>query len=206
MSYGQAIPQLKPLVTDYPKLNTLLRAISTLYWVVVQIPMYGLKVYPPVVLLATSAAYASAHFAAHANVFPVPFNWFVAASFEWVYLGTLAMASTQRGKWFYAVLCAGAITSIIYIMLYAGVQYQLSLHIRIILPDAYEPFYNVLLILILVVAHGIPLTLVNVVYSFLIHQHLKELNERVYCVYGCGQYFANERAMSGHKPHCTKKP
>lgn len=205
-SYSGAIPTAPVLRTGYKILDSILRVITTGYWVIVQIPVHGLKVYPPVVLLAISAAYASAQFAAHANVFAFPLNWFQAVAFEWVYIGTLSMSSTKRGRWFYMVLAAGATTSVIYIVLYAALQYGFWVQLKSLLPADWINLVKLVLTLALIVAHGVPLTLVNVVYTFLIHQHTQEIASRFYCVYGCGAWFDTERAASGHKAHCVNKP
>jgi hypothetical protein len=204
-SYGYAIPERANLNTGYKKLDSILRVFTTAYWIAIQVPAHGIKVYPPVILLATSAAFASAQFAAHANVFVWPLNWFQAISFEWVYIGTLAMSATKRGKWFYTVLVAGALTSVVYIVLYAALKYNVWAQLSALLPDQYIAGVKLVLTVALVLAHGIPLTLVNIVYTFLIHQHTQEIAARHYCPYGCGAFFDSERAMSGHKAHCVNK-
>src|SRR5258706_12273476 len=105
-------PERKIVETGYRLIDRILRFATTIYWIALQVPIHGLKVYPPVVLLSISAAYASAQFAAHRNVFPAPLNWFQAIAFEWVYVGVLAMARVKHA-WFKRVLWTGATTAVV---------------------------------------------------------------------------------------------
>lgn len=211
-----AVNILQPtqITTGYRWLDKPLRFITALYWIVIQIPVQGIKVFPPVLLLALSASYASAQFAGHHNVFTYPLNWAQAIAFEWVYIGALAMAQ-HRGRWFFVVLIAGALTSVCYITLYAADQYAVMEQIKVLMPAGWFPAFRLLITFGLVLAHGIPLTLVNVVYGFLIHSHLRAQahldqeraqREKNTCPYGCGASFLNERQLSGHKAHCPNKP
>lgn len=208
-----ALPERKNVLTGYILIDRILRFITTLYWITLQIPIHGLKVYPPIILLSFAAAFASAQFAIHRNVFPFPLNWFQAIAFEWVYIGSLAMASTKRGKWFYRVLIAGAGTAVIYITLYAATRYGLSFLIRAALPMNVIPLWSLITTVLLILAHGMPLTLVNVVYGFLIHSHLveqadkqAELDKRIFCPFNCGYYSTSEPAVRGHRAQCPNKP
>lgn len=141
--------------------------LGRLLWAMIALPWHAIKVYPPVLLIASSAAYASSEFAAHRGVFPVPFNIMQAVAFEWVYLGALALAGSQRGPWFYATVATGALTSALYMLLHAADRYQL-----LILADSpgWRLFYAA--------CHAVPLTLVGVSYMLLIHSHVQATEER----------------------------
>jgi hypothetical protein len=203
MSYAGALPGRPQINTGYGYLDKPIRFVTTLWWLLIQIPADGIKIFPPVFLLAISAAYASAQFAAHRGVFPEPLNWAQAIAFEWVYIGTLRMAASQKGRWFFVVLLAGAATSVIYIVLYAASQYGIMGQVRALLPATWYPFVELAVTLALILAHGVPLTAVNVVYGFLIDQYLRE--RQFPCPYGCGAAFRSEPALRGHKGQCKHK-
>jgi hypothetical protein len=202
----QALPAPKVLTTGYKVIDPLLAFFGKMYWVLIQVPVHGLKVYPPVLFIAATAAYASSKFAEHASVFPSPLSWLLAIAFEWVYIGALAMASVTRGIWFYIVLATGALTSVTFIMLHAADKYGILGMILDLAPVEWHTAIRLAVNILLVLAHSVPLTLVNVVYGFLIHQHNAELNSRIYCEYGCGAFFTTEPAARGHKAQCSKKP
>src|SRR5262245_15104476 len=208
-----SLPQPPTITTGYRWLDKPIRLITAIYWLLVQIPLHGIKVFPPIFLLALSASYASAQFAAHHNVFTYPLNWAQAIAFEWVYIGALAMAQ-QRGRWFFAVLIAGALTSIVYITLYAADQYALMGQVKALMPANWFPLFRLVITFGLVLAHSVPLTTVNIVYGFLIHSHLRDLaqrenecqlREKFTCPFGCGASFLSEPALRGHKAHCPAK-
>lgn len=207
MSYRIAsLPAPRVWNSGYEILDRCLRLISTVYWVVLQIPLHGAKVFPPFVLISIPAAYASAQFAGHHNVFPFPLNWAIGGAFEWVTLGTLAMSSVKRGKWFYVVLGSSAVTAVVYITMYTASQYGLLTQVQAVLPADWQPVIALLVTLVLIGVHSVPLTAVNVVYGFLIHAHLKELADRIYCKYGCGYFNTSYAAVNGHYSQCPKKP
>jgi hypothetical protein len=214
MSYlTTTLPQRRVLETGYKRLDTLLRVCTTAAWIVVQVPLHGIKVYMPIFLISLAASFASAQFAAHRDLFPFPLNYTQAIAFEWVYIGTLAMAGVKRGKWFFVVLLSGAVTSVVYIMLYAASRYGLLAQIKAVLPQEAIPALAIVVSLVLILAHSLPLTMVNVVYGFLIHSHIKEtaeqqaeLDARIYCSYGCGYWSKSEPAVRGHKAQCPNNP
>jgi C2H2-type zinc finger len=165
--------------------------VQRLYWALVALPWHAIKTYPPVFLLASAAAYASSEFAAHHSVFPFPFNIMQAVAFEYVYLGAIALASTQRSFWFYSTVLSGAITSMLYIFLHSADKYGL-------LDQASG---NVWLFLFSL-AHAVPLTLVGVSYMFLFHAHTRQLDEETRRVAHkcpvCGKGFGSQSALDGH--------
>lgn len=203
MSYAGTLPARPQLTTGYGTIDRILRFVTTAWWLAVQIPIDGIKIFPPVFLLAIAASYASAQFAGHHNVFPYPLNWAQAVAFEWVYIGTLRMAASQKGRWFFVVLLSGAATSVIYITLHAAASYGIMGQVRALLPIEWYPFVQLLVTAILIMAHGVPLTAVNVVYGFLIDQYLRE--RQFPCPYGCGAAFRSEPALRGHKGQCKNK-
>ena len=207
---AMTLPERKVFETGYRFIDPLLKFVTAIYWIALQVPLHGLKVYPPVVLLSMSAAYASAQFATHRNVFPFPLNWAQAIAFEWVYIGVLAMASVKHA-WFKRVLYVGAGTAIIYILLYAATRYGISPLIREV--TGWDRGWVLATSVIMVLAHGIPLTVVNVFYGFLIHDHAvtqaakqEEIDRRIYCPYSCGYYSTSEPAVRGHRAQCPNKP
>lgn len=214
MSYSAAtLPARRIIETGYKRLDSLLKLITTIGWIVLQVPLHGIKVYMPIFLISLSAAFASAQTAAHRDLFPPPFNYMQAAAFEWVYIGTLAMASVKRGRWFFVVLISGALTSVVYIALYAAQKYHFLQQIADVLPSNFAPFLAIVVSTLLILAHSLPLTFVNVVYGFLIHAHIRqareeqaEIDARIYCPYGCGYWSKSEPAVRGHKAQCPNKP
>lgn len=207
MSYNiGTLPAPRQLVSGYKTLDRYLRVVSTIVWVALQIPLHGVKVFPPFLLISIPAAFASAQFAAHHNVFPVPLNWAIGAAFEWITLGTLAMSGGKMGKRFYMVLGASAVTAVVYITMYASEQYGLLTQVQAVLPNSAIPYLRLLVTIVLILVHSVPLTAVNVLYGFLIHEHLKELNSRIYCKYGCGYFSTSEPAVRGHLGQCPNRP
>jgi hypothetical protein len=208
------LPQPAVVTTGYKHLDRVLRFISTLVWVFLQIPWSGIKLYPTVFLLAISAAYASSQFAGHRGLFPFPLNYAQAIAFELVYLGAIAMAHSTN-KWFKPVVISGALTSASYIVLYALQHYQVMHQIQTLIVPSWYPVFSLSVTIILAVVHGLPLTGLGLLYNFLIHQHLREideqekerlLREKFTCPYGCGASYVSERQLSGHKAHCPNKP
>lgn len=176
-----------------------------LIWWLFALPWHAIKVYPPVLLIASSAAYASSEFAAHSGVFPFPFNIMQAVAFEWVYLGALALAGSRRGLWFYTTVAFGALTSALYMFLHAADRYGL-----LVMADSpgWRVFYAA--------CHAIPLTLVGVSYMLLIHVHVqdaksaadteaKRLSAVVQCRY-CGIECRNKLAEYSHYRTCPQHP
>lgn len=171
----------------------------------IALPWHAIKVYPPVLLIASSAAYASSEFAAHNKVFPEPFNVMQAIAFEWVYLGALALAGQRRGLWFYTTVGFGAFTSALYMFLHAADKYGL---LALAATPEWRIFYAA--------CHAIPLTLVGVSYMLLIHVHLQDVLSKeeaqseaeaaiVQCRY-CGIECKNQQAEYAHFRTCPKHP
>jgi hypothetical protein len=180
--------------------------LAALYWRLIALPWHAIKVYPPVLLIASSAAYASAQFAAQHAIFPFPFNVMQAVAFEWVYLGALALAGQRRGLWFYTTVGFGAFTSALYMFLHAATQ---NGWLRQFDGDPLAQFLFAL-------AHALPLTLVGVSYMLLIHVHLQDaqtradhdakvLAERRQCPY-CGEWRKNQESVYSHYRTCLKHP
>lgn len=206
MSYGiGTLPAPLRLDTGYKTLDSFLKIVTTAYWIALQVPVHGAKVFPPFLLISIPAAFASAQFAAHRDVFPAPLNWCVGIAFEWVTLGTLAMSSTKRGKQFAIVLGSSSLTAVVYIMMFTASKYGLLAQIRDVLPLTWHAILELFVTLILILVHSIPLTVVNVVYGFLIHAHLKDLADRIYCKYGCGYFATTNAAINGHYGQCSKR-
>lgn len=175
-----------------------------IYWLFA-LPWHAIKVYPPVLLIASSAAYASSMFAAHSGVFPAPFNVMQAIAFEWVYLGALALAGNKRGTWFYTTVAFGALTSALYMFLHAADRYGL-----LVLADTpgWRVFYAA--------CHAVPLTLVGVSYMLMIHVHAQDTKiladaedarqkAIVQCRY-CGEACKNRMAEYSHFRSCAEHP
>lgn len=208
-----ALPKPPTIATGYRWLDPPLRLASTLYWVLVQVPVHGLKVYPPVLFIAATAAYASSRFAEHHGVFPAPLSWLLAIAFEWVYIGTLALSGAKKSRWFYVVLLSGAITSVTFIMLHAAARYGIMADLLALTPAESHTALRLVVNIVLVLAHSLPLTSVNVVYGFLIHQHnaeQAEIDKRA-CPYGCGYVVPADAAspshvLRGHLGQCPNKP
>ena len=168
-----------------------------LWYMLVALPWYAIRTYPPIFLIASSAAYASSQFAAHRGVFPVPFNYMQAIAFEWVYLGAIALAS-RKTHWFYITVGAGAFTSMLYIFLHSASVYGLL--------DNLQPVW----LFVFAMVHAAPLTIVGVSYMVLFHINAKankdEANKLAHkCPY-CGAGFGSLQAVYGHKAFCPKKP
>jgi len=214
MSYATAtLPARRIIETGYKTLDSLLKIVTTVTWIAVQVPLHGIKIYMPMFLISTAAAYASAQFAGHSGLFPFPLDYMQAFAYEWVYIGTLAMVGVKRGRWYYVVLGAGALTAVMYITMYSAYHYELAQQIDAILPENARPVWHILITLVLILVHALPLTFVNVVYGLLIHQHNREIADkqreieaRHYCPYGCGYWSKSEPAVRGHKAQCSKRP
>jgi hypothetical protein len=171
--------------------NTLQR----IWWYFVAVPWRGLGLYSPQALLALPAAYASSQFAAHYDVFPAPFNYMLGVAFEWVYLGTLAVAGAQKkNHWYIVVNGVAVVTSICYVTLHAANQYQL--------------FGNpsIAMLWFFAVMHGVPLAGLNFFYGLLVHSHLKNMAEEeaqtAHKCETCGQGFKSPAALNGHRKGC----
>lgn len=169
--------------------------LERLYWYWIQVPWRGLGLYSPQALLALPAAYASSQFAAHENVFPVPFNYMVGIAFEWVYLGTLAVAGAQKKNYWYIVVNALAVlTSVCYVTLHAANKYGLF----------GDPTVDMLWFFSFM--HGVPLASINLVYGLLVHSHLKNIAQEESLTAHkcdiCGQGFKSPAALNGHKKGC----
>jgi len=214
MSYLTAtLPARRVIETGYKTLDKCLKFFTTMAWIAIQVPLHGIKIYMPIFLISSAAAYASAQFAGHSGLFPFPLDYAQAFAYEWVYIGTLAMANVKRGRWFFVVLFAGALTAVLYITMYSAAHYGLAAQIDAILPTDAKPLWHIFITLVLILVHALPLTFVNVVYGFLIHQHNRELADtqqelasRIYCSYGCGYWNKSEPAIRGHKAQCPNKP
>lgn len=176
-----------------------------LYWRLFALPWHAIKVYPPVLLIASSAAYASSEFAKQHEIFPVPFNIMQAVAFEWVYLGALALAGQRRGLWFYTTVGFGAFTSALYMFLHAADK-----------NGWLSSFTDPLALFLFALAHALPLTLVGVSYMLLIHVHLQDEQDKaeaedkrlaaiVKCRY-CGIECKNQPAEYSHFRTCPKHP
>lgn len=176
-----------------------------LYWRLIALPWHAIKVYPPVLLIASSAAYASSRFAEQHAIFPFPFNIMQAVAFEWVYLGALALAGQRRGLWFYTTVGFGAFTSALYMFLHAATQ-----------NGWLDGFTSPLALFLFALAHALPLTLVGVSYMLLIHVHLQDEQSKaddearrraaiVACRY-CGVDCKNQQAEYSHFRTCAKHP
>lgn len=176
-----------------------------LYWRLIALPWHAIKVYPPVLLIASSAAYASSRFAEQHEIFPFPFNIMQAVAFEWVYLGALALAGQRRGLWFYTTVGFGAFTSALYMFLHAATQ-----------NGWLDTFTGPLALFLFALAHALPLTLVGVSYMLLIHVHLQDEQSKadaearrlaaiVACRY-CGTACKNIQAEYSHYRTCPKHP
>lgn len=181
--------------------------VQRIWWYLVAVPWRGLGLYSPQALLALPAAYASSQFAAHHDVFPPPFNGMVGVAFEWVYLGTLAVAGAQRAEldpkarwyqrvnwWYIIVNLLAVMTSIVYVTLHAA--------------DKYELFGNPTneMLWFFAVTHGAPLALINFFYGLLIHAHLRTVAEQdaltAYPCPTCGLGFKSPAALNGHRKGC----
>jgi hypothetical protein len=165
--------------------------MQRLWWALIALPWHAIKTYPPVFLLASAAAYASSEFAAHHSVFPFPFNIMQAVAFEYVYLGAIALASTQRSFWFYSTVLSGAITSMLYIFLHSADKYGLL-----------EQATSGVWLFLFSLAHAVPLTRVGVSYMFLFHAHTRQLDEQTRRVAHkcavCNKGFPTQSALDGH--------
>ena len=178
---------------------------GALVWRFVELPWHAIKVYPPVLLIASSAAYASSEFAKQHDIFPFPFNVMQAIAFEWVYLGALALAGQRRGLWFYTTVAFGALTSALYMFLHAANQ-----------NGWLKEYTGSGALFLFALAHALPLTLVGVSYMLLIHVHMqdeqtkeeqetKRLSLIVNCRY-CGVDCRNQQAEYSHYRTCPKHP
>jgi len=179
--------------------------LGWLWWRLVALPWHAIKVYPPVLLIASSAAYASSEFAKQHDIFPPPFNVMQAIAFEWVYLGALALAGSRRGPWFYTTVGFGAFTSALYMFLHAADK-----------NGWLATFTDPVSLFMFALAHALPLTLVGVSYMLLIHVHAQDEQakveaaeqaeaERVQCPH-CGEWKKNQQAVYSHFRTCAQHP
>lgn len=178
--------------TVYPRIpNTWL---GKLWAIFVGLPWYAIRTYPPIFLIASSAAYASSQFAAHKGAFPFPFNVMQAIAFEWVYLGAIALAS-RKTRWFYITVISGALTSMLYIFLHSADVYGLLTH-------ATTPAW----LTIFALCHAVPLTVVGVSYMILFHINAQEdyaqaQKQAFKCK--CGRGFASQQGLYAHYQFCA---
>lgn len=168
-----------------------------LWYILISLPWYAIRTYPPIFLIASSAAYASSQFAAHKGVFPVPFNIMQAIAFEWVYLGAIALAS-RKTNWFYFTVGSGAFTSMLYIFLHSASVYGLL--------DGLPPFW----LFVFAMVHALPLTVVGVSYMVLFHVNARANKDEAAltahkCPY-CDKGFKSPFAVNAHTQFCPKKP
>ena len=179
--------------------------IGKVIWWLFALPWHAIKVYPPVLLIASSAAYASSEFAKQHEIFPFPFNVMQAIAFEWVYLGALALAGSRRGLWFYTTVAFGAFTSALYMFLHAANQ-----------NGWLSNFTGPWALFLFALAHALPLTLVGVSYMLLIHVHMQDEQAKeeqeikrvslvVNCRY-CQLECRNQQAEYSHYRTCPKHP
>lgn len=136
-----------------------------------QMPWEGMMLYGPNAGLALPAAYASAQFAQHGGVFPAALGWMIGISFEWMYIGSLALASRLRdSKLFNLVNALAVLTSIVYVTLFAADAYgslgtlmNLKYMIGTVEVAPFKWFFAVV--------HAAPLAGLNYLYSRMLHQH-----------------------------------
>lgn len=174
--------------------------LNRLWWYLVSVPWRGLGLYFPQALLALPAAYASSQFAKSHDVFPFPFNVMLGIAFEWVYLGTLAVAGAQTdSQWYKIVNGVAVVTSIIYVTLHAASMYGL-----------FDDVQSKLVLWIFAIIHGVPLAGLNFVYGMLVHHHLRAVARveelTAYKCPWCEQGFKSPSAVNGHQKGCPKKP
>jgi hypothetical protein len=187
------------MIGALPKFNG--GTLSRIWWMLVAVPWRGLGLYSPQALLALPAAYASSQFAKHAGVFPPPFNIMLGVAFEWVYLGTLAVAGTLvDNTWYKVVNGAGVFTSVIYVTLHAAERYGL---LESLTGWGWKLAFSII--------HGVPLAGLNFVYGLLIHNHATLVAQHAAstafkCPYGCGAGFKSAAACNGHQKGCPSKP
>jgi len=168
-----------------------------IWYMLVSLPWYAIRTYPPIFLIASSAAYASSQFAAHKGVFPAPFNVMQAIAFEWVYLGAIALAS-RKTLWFYATVSAGAFTSMLYIFLHSANVYGLL--------DGLPPVW----LFVFAMVHAVPLVVVGLSYMVLFHVNARathdEAAQTAHKCDWCNRGFKSPSAVNAHKQFCPKKP
>lgn len=176
------------------------RTLDRLWWYWIQVPWRGLGLYSPQALLALPASYASSQFASHHNVFPFPFNIMLGIAFEWVYMGTLAVAGAQKkNTWYVVVNGVAVLTSIIYVTLHAADRY-----------GALDQLQGMGWNWFFAAVHGVPLAGLNFVYGLLIHHHLRAVADQEALIahkcQWCGQGFKSPAAVNGHMKGCPEKP
>lgn len=191
------------LTLSYPKIAPSL--LGKIWQMVIGLPWYTFKTYPPIFLVASSAAYASSQFAAHQNAFPFPFNVMQAIAFEWVYLGAIALAS-RKTIWFLITVISGALTSMLYIFLHSADVYGL-------LKYATSPAW----LTVFALCHAIPLTIVGVSYMILFHINAQEdyaqaqaqaqedqaqAQKQAFKCPRCARGFASQQAVYAHSQFC----
>lgn len=174
-------------------------SLGRMWWMLVQVPWRGLALYTPQALLALPAAYASSQFAEHQGVFPPPFNIMLGIAFEYVYLGTLAVAGAQRKNHWYTIVNAVAVlTSVCYVTLHAANKYELF----------GQPTTMMLWFFALI--HGLPLAGLNFTYGLLVHNHLSTIAEQealiAFKCLKCGSGFKSQNALNGHQKGCQGAP
>lgn len=185
-------------ITALPKVPS--GTLQRIWWMLVTVPYRALGLYTPNGLLAIPAAYASSQWAAHRGVFPPPFNMMLGIAFEWVYLGTLAVAGAlPRNRWFVTVNAIAVVSSVIYVTLHAADKYG---QLDKLTSSGWQWTFAVI--------HGLPLAVLNFCYSMLVHTYLRHVNETEALVAHkcpwCGQGFKSPAAVNGHQKGCPQKP
>ena len=192
--------------------QTLDRALGNarLAWTWVQLPIQGALKYGPSVLLGLPAAYASAMFAQHMDIFPGGLGWAVGVAFEWLYLGSLAMSGQLKtSRWFHVLNGLAVFTSILFVMLHAADKYGLLVGL-----DGQDG-WSVAALWFFALVHAAPLAGLNWIYNTLIHQHdkdqgqdaLDQANQSQFTCPDCGWvpplgHQNPAAALNGHKRHC----
>lgn len=171
-------------------------------WTYIKVPAVGALRYGPTAALALAAAYASAKFAQHATIFPAPLAWLIGISFEWLYLGSLAMsAALKNSKYFRPVNLGGMIVSIIYGTLYAADKYGILAGV------VNADLWGIPLAWLFALIHAAPLAGMNFLYNSLIHEYhveqQKEADKERYKCAVCKRGFESMNGFNGHKRSCA---
>lgn len=159
----------------------------------VELPWKSIFLYPPSFGLGLSAAYASAQWAQHNGVLPAVPSWLVGASFEYIYIASVGIASYIKDqRWFYGVNIFALICSIIYVTLHAADRYGLLAGMT-----------SATALWVFALVHGIPLATLNFTYSMLVHQYKSQLQQEIemfpFQCDECGRRFRSQNALNGHQ-------
>ncbi len=172
-------------------------ALEQITWQWFTVPAIGFIKYGPSLGLALPAAYASAQFSMHHDIFPVWLAWSIGISFEWLYLGSFAVAGSLKDTtWFRVVNLLAVFVSILFVTLYCADKY-----------DALKDIMDIIWIKwIFAVIHAAPLAGLNYIYNNLIHQYQKEAQQEAdrtafKCLH-CMRGFKSQAALDGHKGQC----